>query len=264
MPARITKITLHGFKSFGKRICVPFLPGFNVITGPNGVGKSNIIDGISFVLGITSAKSLRASKLSELIFNGGKKGNAASYAKVTLWLDNSDGIFPSENGEISISRKVNRKGISVYKLNGKTVTRSQILDVLSNARIYPDGHNIIHQGDVTRVIEMNPVERRGIIDEIAGIAEYDEKKERAKKNLEEVEQKLREIEIILSERFETLKRLETERNIALKYRELTEELEKLQASLVHQYMKLGLSKFQQLDVKINQIEKELEGVVKEI
>lgn len=264
MTTRITKLTLQGFKSFNKRISIPFLEGFNVITGPNGSGKTNLVDAICFVIGRSSAKTLRADRFHELIYNGGKDGEPASYASVTLWLDNSNRMFPFEEKEISIKRKINRKGVSVFKLNGKTVTKSKILEILSAARIYPDGHNIVQQGDITNIIEMNPEERRKIIDEISGIAEYDEKKEKAKRNLEEVEQRLREIEIILSERYSILKRLEEERNIALKYRKYQKELEILKASLTYSRMMKSQNKLEEIDKKITEIEKESSKLDKEI
>ena len=142
MKTYITRLTLQGFKSFNRKISIPFFPGLIEITGPNGSGKSNIIDAISFVLGRVSAKSLRADRLHELIFKGTETKKPAEYASVTLYLDNSQKVFPFEDKEISITRKVNRKGYVVYKLNGKTTTREKILEVLSLANIRPDGYNI--------------------------------------------------------------------------------------------------------------------------
>jgi chromosome segregation protein len=233
----ITRLTLQGFKSFNKKISIPFLKGFNIICGPNGSGKSNIVDSLCFVLGRTSAKSLRAERLHELIFHGGNGKAPAQYASVTLYLDNSNKEFPFDEPEISITRKVNRKGVSIYKLQGRTTTREKILEVLSSARIRPDGHNIILQGDVTNIIEMNPVERRFIIDEISGIAEYNEKKEKAQRELEAVDQKLKEAEIIITERYEIFKRLEEERNAAIKYQTLQKQLQNLKASLIFRKIK---------------------------
>ncbi len=236
MKTKINRITMQGFKSFSKRISVPLEMGFNIFCGPNGVGKSNVVDAICFVLGRTSAKSMRAGRLHELIFHGGAGKSPAKYASVTMYLDNfEDGgkPFNFEDDEISITRKVNRKGVSVYKLNGRTTTRDRILQLLSPARIYPDGHNIILQGDITQIIEMNPVERRGIIDEISGIAEYNNKKAKAERDMAAVDQKLKEAEILISERYERFKKLEVERNAALKYQQLKKELLILRASFAH-------------------------------
>jgi chromosome segregation protein len=229
----INRVTMQGFKSFNRRVNVPLLRGFNVVCGPNGVGKSNIVDAICFVLGRTSAKSMRAGRLHELIFHGAEGKGGAKQAVVTMYLDNTGRQFKYDEDEISVTRKVNVKGVSVYKLNGRTTTRQKVLEVLGNARIYPDGHNIILQGDITQIIEMNPVQRRGLIDEISGIAEYNDKKQKANRDLERVDQKLREAEIVITGRYERFKRLENERNAALRYQQLEKRLALLKASMAH-------------------------------
>jgi chromosome segregation ATPase len=159
-------------------------------------------------------------------------------AAVTLYLDNTpaDGRakpFEYDDAEISVTRKVNAKGVSIYKLNGRTTTRQRVLELLSGARIQPDGHNIVMQGDIMQIIEMNPVERRGIIDDISGIADYNDKKAKAGKDLEVVDQRLREAEILITERYERFKRLENERNAAVRYQSLQKEMLMLRASLAH-------------------------------
>lgn len=252
MSTSITRITLQGFKSFNKKISIPFVNGFNIIAGPNGSGKSNIMDSICFVLGRTSPKSLRADKLQELIFHGTNGKKPAEYASVTLYLDNSNHVFPFEDTEVSITRKVNRNGYVVYKINGRNTTREKVLQLLSSARIYPDGHNLILQGDVTQIIEMNPIERRTIIDEISGIAEYNEKKEKAQKDLEIVDQKLKEAEIIITQRYDIFKKLEEERNAAIRYQNLQRQLTLLKASLAHK-------KFLTLDEKIKKLEEKIKN-----
>jgi chromosome segregation protein len=118
MSTYIKRIVLQGFKSFNKKISIPLAPGFNVICGPNGSGKSNIVDSICFVLGRTSAKSLRADRLHELIFHGTETKQPAQYASVTIYLDNSKKVFPFEEEEISIQRKVNQRGICFYPWQG--------------------------------------------------------------------------------------------------------------------------------------------------
>ncbi|MCS7093936.1 MAG: AAA family ATPase [Candidatus Aenigmarchaeota archaeon] len=264
MKTYITRITLQGFKSFNKKISIPFSPNLNIVTGPNGSGKSNIIDAISFVLGRISAKSMRADKLTELIFRGTETKKPAEYAAVTLYLDNSQKIFPFEEKEISITRKVNRNGYTVYKLNGKNTTREKILEVLSLIKIRPDGYNIIQQGDVTRVIEMSPQERREIIDEIAGIAEYNDKKEKALRDLDEVDRRLREIEIIVTQKYELFKKLEEEKKLVERYQQLQKDLTTLQASywkkkeaILSEKLNQNLQKIEELKNKIEECEKEL-------
>jgi chromosome segregation protein len=247
----INRITMQGFKSFNRRISIPLMKGFNVFCGPNGVGKSNIIDAVCFVLGRTSAKSMRAGRLHELIFHGGDGKTPAKQAVVSLYLTNENKMFSYDDIEISITRKVNKKGVSVYKINGRTTTRQKVLELLSSARIYPDGHNIVMQGDITQIIEMNAKERRGMIDEISGISEYNDKKDKANKDLEKVDQKLREAEILINERFERFKRLEEERNAALRYQSLQKRLALLRASLAHKKVETFKEKIKNVDEGID-------------
>ncbi len=266
MRTRITKISLQGFKSFKKRVSVPVFPGFNIFCGPNGVGKSNILDAIAFALGGTSTKALRAGRLHELVYHGNGKVPSSEYASVTLWLDNSDKIFPYETDEVAIKRKINKKGLSVFKINGRTTTREKIVELLSSARLHPDGYNIIMQGDVSQLVEMTPQERRGIIDEISGIAHYNEKKEKAQKNLEKVDEKLKEVEIILTERLERLQDLEKDRNTALKYKELRNELQTLEASLAYKKYQIEQDSFTKMEENVKTYEDEIiqleEGIKK--
>lgn len=256
----INRITMQGFKSFNRRVSIPFMRGFNIVCGPNGVGKSNIVDAICFVLGRTSAKSMRADRLYELIFHGSRGKGGAKQAVATLYLDNTSRAFKYDEDEISITRKVNVKGVSVYKLNGRTTTRRKILEVLSAARIYPDGHNIILQGDITQIIEMNPVQRRGIIDEISGIAEYKDKKEKANRELQAVDQKLREAEIVITERFERFKRLENERNAAIRFQNLQKQLALLRASLAHKKVQNYKERMIKTDENMQKKQEQIERV----
>jgi len=260
----IKKLVLQGFKSFNRKISIPFEKGITMITGPNGSGKSNIIDAICFVLGRISAKSMRADRLTELIFHGSEKKKAAEIASVSLHLDNKNKIFPFDSEEVIITRKINRRGFSIYKLNGSTVTREKILEVLSMARIYPDGHNIIMQGDVENIIEMNPLERKMIIDEICGIAEYNEKKEKAMRDLEVVNQKLREVEIVLKQREEILKKLEEDKEKAEKYRKLQNELIFYKASFWKRKEEILLENLKNLENAISKLEEELKNTEENI
>ncbi len=253
---RINRITLRGFKSFADKVSIPFPTGFNVIAGPNGSGKSNIVDAIMFVLGVSSAKMIRANKLQTLIFNGGKDRKPASYAEVSLYLDNKDGQIPLKEEEIKITRKVNRKGTSVYKINGKNVTKRKFVDILANANLYADGYNIIVQGDVTRVIEMNTQERKGIIDDICGIAEFDEKKKKAMQELEHIETRVREMLIIVNEKERLKRKLEEEKRNAEKYLQLEKKLEKLKASLIKKKLENAQDEWNAISAQIKNLENE--------
>lgn len=221
----IKKITTKGFKSYGnRRISVKLSPNFTCIVGPNGSGKSNVIDAVSFVLGRLSTKSMRASVLADLIFTGSKNMNPAKYAEVSIYLDNTDGELPFERKEVIISRNVDMSGKSVYRVNRKRETRTYVLDILSQVGIFPEGHNIIMQGDITRFIKMSPWERRGVIEEISGIAEYQERKDRGDRELNKAEDNIARVELVLNEVEKQMNRLEVEKTNALRYKSLKEEI----------------------------------------
>ncbi len=229
----IKKIKLQGFKSFAKPTELLFEKNFSVILGPNGSGKSNVTDAICFVLGKSSAKSMRAEKSVNLIYNGAKTGQPAKEASVEIEFDNSTRKFPIDTNTVAISRTVKHNGQSVYRINNETRTRQQILELLAYAKIDPEGHNIILQGDITHFMEMHPEERRTIIEDIAGISVYDDKKQKALLELEKVEKKLGEAEIILTERGAYLRELQKDRDQALKYSEYQNKIKDNKATCLH-------------------------------
>ncbi|NJF25000.1 chromosome segregation protein SMC [Thermococcus sp. Bubb.Bath] len=229
----IEKIEMKGFKSYGNRkVVVPLSKGFTAIVGANGSGKSNIGDAVLFVLGGLSAKAMRATRISDLIFAGNKAEPAAKYAEVAMYFNNEDRGFPIDEDEVVIKRRVYPDGRSNYWLNGKRATRSEILDMLSAAMISPEGYNLVLQGDITKFIKMSPTERRLIIDEISGIAEYDAKKEKALGELKQAEENLARVDLLINEVKKQLDKLEKERNDALRYLDLKDRVEKARVSLL--------------------------------
>lgn len=230
---KINRLILHGFKSFGKHTELVFDKPLNCVIGPNGSGKSNVLDSLCFVLGRSSSKALRAEKSANLIYNGGKTKQPAKEAEVSIFFDNTANTFPLPESEIKVTRIVRPNGQSIYKINNKTRTRQQVVDLLSVAKIDPEGYNIILQGDIIRFVEMSSIERRGLVEEIAGISIYEEKKQKAMNELTHVEEKLREADIILSERDQRLKELKKDRDHALKYKGIMEKINKDKASLLN-------------------------------
>ena len=228
----VTKLSMSGFKSFAKKTDLEFGKTFNCVLGPNGSGKSNIMDALCFVLGKTSAKSMRAEKSANLIYNGGKKASPSKHAEVSIFFDNSKKEFPLEEKEIKVSRVVKQDGQSDYRLNDKKMTRQQIIDILSTAKIDPDGHNIILQGDIVHFMEMKPLDRRLLIEEIAGISVFEDKKQKALSELGKVEEKLTEANIILTEREASLNELKKDRDQAKKYMELKSQIKNNKATFI--------------------------------
>ncbi|MBI4150619.1 AAA family ATPase, partial [Candidatus Woesearchaeota archaeon] len=264
---KINKLIMEGFKSFGKRTELLFNNDFNVILGPNGSGKSNVIDALCFVLGKTSAKSMRAEKTSNLIYNGGKTKNPAKQAEVSLVFDNSKKIFPTPEPEVKVTRIVKADGQSKYKINNTTRTRQEMLDLLGVANIDPDGYNIILQGDIVHFCEMPSIERRQIVEEIAGIGMYEEKKQHALNDLAKVEENLSQVGIILKERESYLKDLRKDRDHALKFKELNDRLRTNKATLIKRQLDGKETDVKKLEEKIGGYRSKfdkLQGQVKEL
>jgi chromosome segregation protein len=182
----IKRIELKAFKSFGPQsVKVVLDKGFTAITGPNGSGKTNILDAFLFSLGELSTRKLRAETAAKLIFHGSEKAGLerAKMAKVIIQFDNTDGRMPVETATVTISREVYRNGQSVYRLNGRRISRAHILETLSMAGISSTSQNIILQGTITRLTDISLVERRKIIEDLVGIGQYDAEKAEAEEKL---------------------------------------------------------------------------------
>src|SRR3989338_3392027 len=161
----IKKMVMTGFKSFAKRTEILFDTGVNVVLGPNGSGKSNVADAICFVLGRLSIKSIRAAKAKNLLFVGSKYIKPVREASVEMIFDNSDRTFAIDKDEVHLARIVRHNGQSIYKINGETKTRAEIIEMLAQAGIDPHGFNIILQGQIQHIVRMHNEERRKIIEE---------------------------------------------------------------------------------------------------
>ncbi|MBD3354815.1 chromosome segregation protein SMC [Candidatus Woesearchaeota archaeon] len=261
---KINKLIMHGFKSFARRTELVFGDDFNCVLGPNGSGKSNILDALCFVLGRLSAKSMRVHKASNLIYNGGKTKKAMKQAEVSIFFDNESKTFPTEDPYVKITRMIKQSGQSVYKINDKKRTRQQILDLMSVAKIDPEGYNIVLQGDIVRFTEMRPEDRRILIEDISGISVYEEKKQKAIRELEKVDEKLKEAGVILAERKRYLKELKKDRDQALKFKELESKVKENKASLIFRQIKKTEERKSKLDEKISKHQSILDELNKRI
>ncbi|PIN94959.1 hypothetical protein COU53_01520, partial [Candidatus Pacearchaeota archaeon CG10_big_fil_rev_8_21_14_0_10_30_48] len=253
----VKKLVIQGFKSFPRKTELPFTPGINVILGPNGSGKSNITDALCFVLGRLSIKSMRAAKASNLLFMGTKAASPSKEASVEIVFDNSNNAFETNESEISIKRIVRKNGQSIYKINDETKTRQEVLSLLAQAGIDPNGFNIVLQGEIQNFVRMQSEERRRVIEEVAGISIYESRKEKSLKELEKTEEKLKEVSAILKERNSYLANLEKEREAALKHKKLEEDVRKFKKSILF----FDLTKKKKEGEEVN---KEIENKAKEI
>ncbi len=283
----VKRVELSNFKSFGGTTPVPLLPGFTVISGPNGSGKSNILDAILFALGLSSSKGMRADRLPDLVNHAQmSRGRSVVETSVSVTFDLEAADLDWQDGQVdattdstthnhrngvgtashkasttantptewTITRRlrVTQQGAytSNYYFNGQPCTLTELHEQLQRLRIYPEGYNVVLQGDVTGIISMNPRERREIIDELAGVAAFDRKIHQAKDKLDAVKEREEKFRIVEAELLAQRDRLAQDRIKAQKYQKLRLELEeKTQWEAVIRYRQ-SLANQQQLVAQI--------------
>src|SRR4029077_4575107 len=181
----LKRLKLRNFKSFSGATEIPFQPGFTGVAGPNGMGKSNISDGILFVLGPTSSKALRADRLTHLFFNGGSSKKPATECEVSLVFDNRERMPPVDSDDLEVTRYVKLAPsdpngyYSYFYVNGRRTNQGEIDSLLAHARLSGDGYNRVQQGDVNKIVAMGPIPRRGLVERLAGISPYDDELQKA-------------------------------------------------------------------------------------
>ena len=220
----------------------------NFIANNIFVHNSNVLDALLFAMGITSLRLLRASKLTELVNHDATEG----YAKVELTLQDNNGK------DLLVTRMVDRNGKSIYKIDEKRKTLNEIQSLLLELGVDPNGHNIVVQGDITRVIEMNAKQRRQVIEEVAGLSEFEEKKEEAIKKLEKVEQRVKDAQLILNEREAYLSQLEADRNNALKFNLLQSEMRQSKATILSEEIKIIRKELDSAKGAMERMQKDIE------
>ena len=225
----IKKLEVYGFKSFGfKNTVVHFEKGLIAVTGPNGSGKSNILDAIMFAIGENSPKALRVDKFQSL-FHDSQNSNHR-LIRVSLTFDNADRGIPVDEDSVTLTREMEgQNGESQYSLNGKKVSKTAIMELLEVVLAAPNKLNIVQQGMITRVSELNSDERRKIIEDIVGLSYFDEKKAEALKQLDEADRRLEVAFARMGEIRKRIDELEAERNDQLRYDQLGSELKRFKA-----------------------------------
>jgi chromosome segregation protein len=250
---RLKAIKLSGFKSFVDPTVIPINADLIGIVGPNGCGKSNIIDAIRWVMGESSAKHLRGDSMADVVFNGSISRKPVAQASVELVFDNSDGRAGGEYAkyaEIAIRREAGRDGQSDYFLNRTRCRRKDITDLFLGTGLGPRAYSIIEQGMVTRIIEAKPEDLRGFIEEAAGISRYKERRRETENRIRHTRENLARVEDIRKEIGSQLARLEKQSKAAAKYKELKQEERLVRAQV-------GALRYRELDAQLQEQERRL-------
>ncbi|CAM3299457.1 chromosome segregation protein SMC [Nocardioides dubius] len=212
----LKSLTLKGFKSFASSTTLQLEPGITCIVGPNGSGKSNVVDALSWVMGVQAAKSLRGGKMEDVIFAGSSGRPPLGRAEVALTIDNSDGALPIEYSEVTISRTMFRNGGSEYAINGNSCRLLDVQELLSDSGIGREMHVIVGQGQLDTILHATPEDRRGFIEEAAGVLKHRKRKEKALRKLDATEGNLNRLGDLISEIRRQLKPLGRQAEVARK------------------------------------------------
>ncbi len=246
----LKSLELHGFKSFPDKTVLSFSEAMTAVVGPNGSGKSNISDAIRWVLGEQSSKSLRGSKMEDVIFNGTAQRRPMGYAEVSLVLDNTTRQLEFDNDEVRVTRRCYRSGGSEYQLNGSTVRLEDVRMLFMNTGLGRDGYSIIGQGRIDEIVTSRSQNRREILDEAAGIAKYRYKKDKAENSLHKAQDNLDRLHDILQELEDRVGPLEHQANKAKKFLEYAGEKKDLEIGLWLRTMNESRSVLRDLDAKL--------------
>ena len=275
----LKKLEISGFKSFASKTTLDFLidvkngknQGITAIVGPNGSGKSNIADALRWVMGEQSMKNLRGKKSEDIIFAGsGKKARLGS-AHVTLFLDNSDKRIPLEFEEVSVTRKIFRSGESEYLINGSRVRLQDVVDILAKAGVGRESYAVVNQGMADSVLNAAPAERRMVIEDAAGVKQYQIKKERSIRKLHSTHQNLDRVRELIKEIEPHLRMLKRQADKAAQSesvaRELSEKQIKLFSFLWHNFQsernKLNGEK-EEVGILLNNLQREADKLTDEL
>ncbi|MCR4434409.1 MAG: chromosome segregation protein SMC [Clostridiales bacterium] len=227
----LKRLEIQGFKSFAEKLSLDFNPGITSIVGPNGSGKSNIADAVRWVLGEQSVKTLRGSKMEDVIFAGTEYRKPMGFAEVSLTIDNTDSTLPVAFSEVTVTRRVYRSGESEYFINKMSCRLKDINELFLDTGIGKDGYSIIGQGRVDEILSSKSEDRRNIFEEASGIMKYKLRKLEAEKKLEMTRQNLLRINDIIGELENQLEPLRQQSETAKRFLALRDELKELEINV---------------------------------
>ncbi|SFU36783.1 condensin subunit Smc [Clostridium sp. DSM 8431] len=260
----LKSLEIRGFKSFADKTELKFTKGVTAVVGPNGSGKSNISDSVRWVLGEQSVKTLRGGKMEDVIFAGTQFRKPVGLAQVSLTLNNEDGALASDYNEITISRRIFRSGENEYLINGTKCRLKDITQLFMDTGIGKEGYSLIGQGKIEAILSGKPEDRRALLEEAAGIVKYKSRKEEAEKKLSNTDNNLVRINDILSTYEERLEPLRIEREKALQYNEISNELKEKEVSILVSNIKMLDKTLEDFEKDVNARKLSLEGKRKEL
>src|ERR1700761_4547542 len=228
---QLTSLEIKGFKSFGDKVTINFNEGVTAIVGPNGCGKSNVVDAIRWVLGEQSTRMLRSEKMENIIFNGSKSRKPANLAEVSLTFDNTKNILPTEFSQVTITRKLYRTGESEYRLNDVQCRLKDITDLFLDTGIGADSYSIIELKMIDEIITNKEGSRRNLFEEASGISKYKLRKKQTFNKLKDTEADLARVEDLLFEIEKNLKTLENQAKKTERYYRLKDQYKALSITL---------------------------------
>ena len=256
----LKRLELQGFKSFADKTVLDFMDGTTAVVGPNGSGKSNISDAIRWVMGETSAKSLRGSNMQDVIFTGTQTRKGLNYAEVSLVLDNSNRDFNVEFDEVIVTRRLFRSGESVYQINRANCRLKDVNELFMDTGLGRDGYSIIGQGNVSQILSTKAEDRRSIFEEAAGVSKYKYKKDEAIRKLASVDDNLVRIGDISAELESQLGPLLRQSEKARKYLDIYGEMKQLDINLSIIALDKNKADTESADEKYRSVEEELDEV----
>lgn len=246
----LKELEIFGFKSFPGKTSLKFESGITVVVGPNGCGKSNVFDSIKWALGEQSPKSLRGTKMEDIIFNGTEKHPPLNYAEVALIFSNEDGYLPLDYKEVSIARRLYRSGESQYFVNKNIVRLKDVQELFMGTGVGESTYSFIEQGKIEALLSYKPEDKRVIFDEASGIVKYKERKRETLRRLDEAEENILRLEDILCEVRRQIRYLERQVEKAKKYKQTQEKLIEVEK-------KVAILQFSGLEEKIAKLTEEL-------
>ena len=254
----LKSLEIRGFKSFADKTELKFKKGVTAVVGPNGSGKSNVSDSVRWVLGEQSVKNLRGGKMEDVIFAGTQFRKALGLAQVSLTLDNTDGRLSTDYNEVTVTRRIFRSGETEYLINNQKCRLKDITELFMDTGIGKEGYSLIGQGKIDAILSGKPEERRALFEEAAGIVKYKARKEEAEKKLDNTDNNLIRIRDIISTYEERLEPLRLEKEKAIKYKELAQDLKVKEVSVIVSQIEKVEAEIKDVSSEVNRREEEIQ------